>query len=85
MNKQTITIQDNQGIDATPIAHLVQIASSFDSNIYIEIDTKKINAKSIMGMMTLQLIKGQELTVIAEGTDQEQAVHKVIEFIKKRG
>lgn len=81
MNKQTIIIKANNGIDATPIAHLVQTASNFDSSIYFEFQNKKINAKSIMGMMILTLEEGVELTITATGSDEEQAVEKMAQAI----
>lgn len=53
MMKQEITIQIPEGLEARPVALLVQVASQYGSEIYVESDNKKVNAKSIMGMMTL--------------------------------
>ena len=53
MIKKPITIQLSTGLEARPVAQLVQVASQFNSEIYVEIGRKKVNAKSIMGMMTL--------------------------------
>ena len=63
------------------VAVLVQKASMFDSNIYIESEGKKVNAKSIMGMMSLGLNAGEEVTVIAEGADEGAAVDSLEEYI----
>ena len=53
MTKRTVTIELASGLEARPIAMLVQLASSYESTIYVQSDNKKINAKSIMGMMTI--------------------------------
>ena len=73
MTKRTVTIELASGLEARPIAMLVQLASSYESTIYVQSDNKKINAKSIMGMMTLALSSGDNVTVEAEGSDEEQA------------
>ncbi len=69
------------GLDARPVALLVQEASKYESNIYFEVDDKRINAKSIMGMMSLGLCAGEELTVTAEGADEQTAVDNIEKFL----
>ena len=84
MIKKPITIHLSTGLEARPVAQLVQVASQFNSEIYVEIGKKKVNAKSIMGMMALQSHqpgKGTNLTLIAEGDDEEQAVSGVESFL----
>ena len=66
---------------ARPIAMLVQVASQYDSNIYLETEGKKVNAKSIMGMMSMSLKSGDEVTVKAEGSDEAQAVKGIEDFL----
>lgn len=78
---KNIKIQIPTGLEARPVAVLVQIASKYDSSIFIESGTKKVNAKSIMGMMALGLETDEEITVIAEGSDEEEAVKGIEEFI----
>ena len=63
------------------MALLVQEASKYESNIYFEVDDKRINAKSIMGMMSLGLCVGEELTVTAEGADEQTAVDNIEKFL----
>ena len=58
MTKRTVTIELASGLEARPIAMLVQLASSYESRIYVQSDNKKVNAKSIMGMMKLDLPVG---------------------------
>ena len=61
MIKKPITINLSTGLEARPVAQLVQVASQFNSEIYVEIGKKRVNAKSIMGMMTLGLMQGKKL------------------------
>ncbi len=81
MIKKTVTIQANMDMEARPIAHLVQEASQYSSKVYIELDEKKINAKSIMGMMSLKLTKGTNLVVVADGEDESNAIEGVEAFL----
>ena len=67
MIKKPITINLSTGLEARPVAQLVQVASQFNSEIYVEIGKKRVNAKSIMGMMTLGLDAGEEITLSANG------------------
>lgn len=81
MTKRSITIKLETGLEARPVALLVQEASKYDSRIYIESEGKKVNAKSIMGMMSLGLNTGEELVVSAEGTDEAVAVDNIEKFL----
>jgi catabolite repression HPr-like protein len=60
---------------------LVQVASQHESTIHIEADGKKVNAKSIMGMMSLGLDSGEALTVTAEGADEQASVDDIEKFL----
>ena len=60
MVKKTVTVELASGLEARPVAMLVQVASQYESSIYVEIESKKVNAKSIMGMMTLGLAAGEQ-------------------------
>ena len=85
MIKKPITLKLRDGLEARPIALLVQEANQYSSTVYIEVENKKINAKSIMGMMSLglcgmmslQLGNGEELTVVADGDDEADAIQGV--------
>ena len=81
MIKKPLKIKCDDGLDARPIALLVQEASQYESRVFIEIGSKKINAKSIMGMMALGLQNGEELVVTAEGVDEETAVDGLEKFL----
>ena len=77
MIKKPITLKLRDSLEARPIAMLVQEANQYSSTVYIEVENKKINAKSIMGMMSLQLGNGEELTVVADGEDEADAIQGV--------
>ena len=81
--KKEVVIQMSNSMEATPIAHLVQLANQFGSSVYFEMDDKRVNAKSIMGMMSLVLTSGSKVTVIAEGDDEEKAVAELSDFLTK--
>ncbi len=74
MKQKAVTIKLEQGLEARPVAMLVQVASKHSSSVYLETEGKKVNAKSIMGMMSLGLNSGETVTVIAEGPDEDEAV-----------
>ena len=84
MIKQEITIQIPEGLEARPVALLVQVASQYGSEIYVESDNKKVNAKSIMGMMTLILYSGDTVTVSASGADEEEAIANIEKFLSSK-
>lgn len=79
--EKTVKIQVPLGLEARPIAMLVQIASQFDSTVYLQTAGKKVNAKSIMGMMSLSLRTGDEITVLAEGPDENNAVQSMEDYL----
>ena len=81
MITKSIEIKLPRGLEARPVAELVQLASKYESTVHIEAQSKKVNAKSIMGMMTLSLNTGEEVTVIAEGSDEESAVADMEMFL----
>ena len=81
MIKKSVKIKLSGGLEARPIAVLVQVASQYESRVYLETGDKKVNAKSIMGMMSLGLDNGEELEVVAEGSDEEQAVAGIETFL----
>ncbi|MBQ3584980.1 MAG: HPr family phosphocarrier protein [Lachnospiraceae bacterium] len=81
MKMKNMKIELQTGLEARPVAVFVQIASQYESSIYVEHNNKRVNAKSIMGMMTLGLPSGEEVTVSADGTDEEEALKGIEEFL----
>lgn len=81
MTLKNVQIKLENGLEARPVALLVQEASKYDSTIYIQSDDKRVNAKSIMGMMSLGLDNGEQLTVSADGPDEQIAVDNIEKFL----
>jgi phosphocarrier protein len=82
MIEKTITISNRAGIHARPSATLVQVAKDFACNIYFEKDNDRINAKSIMGILTLGAAYGTQIRIIAEGEDEEKAVETLVKLFE---
>ena len=81
MIKKEITIRLENGLEARPVAMLVQVASQYDSSIYLETEGKRVNAKSIMGMMSLGLDTGEKIVAVVDGSDEEAAVEGIEKFL----
>lgn len=81
MEKKTVIINAPSGSEVSPVAKLVQIACQFESAIHLENGSRKVNAKSIMGMMALTLDKGMEVTIYAEGEDECVAVEQMESYL----
>ncbi|GIN61331.1 phosphocarrier protein HPr [Robertmurraya siralis] len=73
------------GIHARPATVLVQTASKFEADIQLEYKGKKVNLKSIMGVMSLGIGQGAEITISAEGGDEANALQSLEELMKKEG
>lgn len=81
MLKKTITIGLSSGLEARPVAMLVQIASQYESMIYVESQNARVNAKSIMGMMTLGMGAGEDITISADGADERAAMDEIERYL----
>ena len=81
MVKRSIVVKLDQKTDVMPIAMLVQVASQYESSIYMDADEKRVNAKSIMGMMMLGLNSGRKVVVTADGPDEAQAVDGIEAYL----
>lgn len=83
MTKELVSINLDKGLEATLAAMLVQVASRYDSTVYVQSEdgAVKVNAKSIMGMMSLGLGNGMKLTVIADGADEAEAVANIRDYL----
>ncbi len=84
MIQKAIQIKLETGLEARPVAMLVQVASQFDSSVYINVDDRKVNAKSIMGMMSLGLASGEQINVTADGKDEAAAIEGIEKFLSGR-
>jgi catabolite repression HPr-like protein/phosphocarrier protein len=81
MIKEKVALQLKNGLEARPAALFVQIASKYESHISVVIAEKQVNAKSIMGMMSLGTVKGQEVELVVDGEDEKEASAALIKFL----
>lgn len=81
MTTKDITIEVGQNVDISPVAKCVQVASQFESKIYFEHESKKVNAKSIMGMMALGVAFGDTVKVSADGSDEVEAIESIVKYL----
>ena len=81
MITKSISVKIPAGLDPSTVAMFIQIASQYESKIYVEVEQKRVNAKSIMGMMSLGLPKGSDLTMIADGKDEDKALIHIEKYL----
>ena len=81
MISREMEIKIPSGLDPSTIALFIQIASQYDSSVYVEVKNKKVNAKSIMGMMSMALSQGETVTIVAEGSDEKEAVEHISDYL----
>ena len=83
MVERQAVVRLKSGLQARPAALFVQEANSFHSDVFLEKDGKKVNAKSIMGLMSLAVGSGVSITLIADGRDEEEAIAVLKEFVEQ--
>jgi phosphocarrier protein HPr len=82
MTEHIVTIRNKAGLHTRPAAMLVKITSKFKSEIFLSRNDFRVNAKSIIGVMTLAAEQNSELTVQLDGPDEEQALKEMLEFFE---
>ena len=82
MIKREMTITNNIGLHARPATFFIQKANSFKSSIWIEKDDRKVNAKSLLGVLSLGIAKGMVVTLVADGQDEKDAVEGLINLVQ---
>ena len=81
MVKKEVTVTNNIGLHARPATFFIQKANSYRSSIWIEKDDRKVNAKSLLGVLSLGIAKGMTVTLIADGQDEETAIAGLVELV----
>ncbi len=81
MFSKEVTINNQVGLHARPATFFIQKANEHKSSIWIEKDERRVNAKSLLGVLSLGIIKGTVITIIADGVDEEDAVIALCELI----
>ncbi|MFC2947230.1 HPr family phosphocarrier protein [Virgibacillus sediminis] len=81
MVEKSVKVELDTGLQARPAAQFVQEANRYSANLFLEKGGKKVNAKSIMGLMSLAVTSGEEIKIIAEGADEADALEHLISFV----
>jgi phosphocarrier protein len=81
MISQSVVIRNSVGLHARPATFFIQKANSFKSSIWVEKEDCRVNAKSLLGVLSLGIVKGTTITLIADGADEEAAVTGLAELI----
>ena len=74
-------VQNQVGLHARPATFFIQKANEFKSNIWVEKEERKVNAKSLLGVLSLGITRGTSITIAAEGADEQEAVTKLVDLI----
>ena len=81
MITRDVTIQNNVGLHARPATFFIQKANEFKSSIWIEKEERRVNAKSLLGILSLGIVGGTSIKVIADGADEKTAVDSLVELV----
>lgn len=81
MVSRSVTIQNNVGLHARPATFFIQKANSYKCSIWVEKDDCRVNAKSLLGVLSLGISKGMNITLIADGSDEAEAVNGLSELV----
>jgi len=79
--ERSVTVELETGLQARPAALFVQEANRYTANLFLEKDGKRVNAKSIMGLMSLAITSGETIKLLAEGVDEEEALDHLTAFV----
>ncbi|TFE03867.1 HPr family phosphocarrier protein [Jeotgalibacillus salarius] len=83
MQQKEVTVKLKNGLQARPASMFVQEATKFQSDVYIQKENKKVNAKSIMGLMSLALSTGESFTLITDGADEDAAMQTLAAYVEE--
>lgn len=82
MVSSEVTVNNSVGLHARPATFFIQRANSFKSSVWVEKDDRRVNAKSLLGVLSLGIVKGTKITIIADGSDEEDAVNTLVGIIE---
>ena len=81
MYTKDVEVKNQVGLHARPATFFIQKANSFKSSIWVEKEERRVNAKSLLGILSLGIVKGMTITIMAEGADENEAVDGLVELI----
>ena len=82
MVKRDVTVTNSIGLHARPATFFIQKANTYHSSIWVEKDDRRVNAKSLLGILSLGIAKGMTITLIADGQDEVGAIDGLVELIQ---
>ena len=82
MYTQEIVVKNEVGLHARPATFFIQKANEFKSSVWVEKDERRVNAKSLLGVLSLGIVKGTSISLIADGADEKEAVAALVELIE---
>ena len=77
-----VTVQNKVGLHARPATFFIQMANEYKSSIWVEKEERRINAKSLLGVLSLGIVGGAEIKIIADGADEEDAVNGLVDLVE---
>ncbi|MBR5768234.1 MAG: HPr family phosphocarrier protein [Clostridia bacterium] len=82
MVSRVITVKNNVGLHARPATFFIQKANSYKASIWVEKEDRRVNAKSLLGVLSLGIVRDTSVTIIADGADEEDAVNGLAELVE---
>lgn len=82
MYVKDVTVENQVGLHARPATFFIQRANEFKSSIWVEREERRVNAKSLLGVLSLGIMGGTDIRIIAAGADEEQAVESLVSLVK---
>lgn len=82
MVSKEVTVNNSVGLHARPATFFIQRANTFKSSIWVEKDERRVNAKSLLGVLSLGIVKGTAITIVADGSDENDAVDTLVGIIE---
>lgn len=82
MYVKEVVVQNQVGLYARPATYFIQKANEFQSSVWVEKDERRVNAKSLLGILSLGIIGGTTIRIIADGIDEEEAVNQLVQLVE---
>ncbi len=85
MTSKQVTVSNEVGLHARPATFFIKKANEYKSSVWVECDTRRVNAKSLLGILSLGIVGGMQITIIADGSDEKDAVNGLEELLNSLG
>ena len=82
MISKDVTVKNQVGLHARPATFFIQKANEFKSTVWVEKEERRVNAKSLLGVLSLGIIGGTKIRIIADGTDEQEAVEQIVKLVE---